>query len=95
MKKRLRSEICSAYIEMGQKRLKVDAAVYELVWQRLADATLCGPHAMQQTPALSQAPEAPKRRHAAPRAKEPPAKRVRTAEPRWPIDSIVAEEPPS
>ena len=62
MKKRLRSEICSAYIEMGQKRLKVDAAVYELVWQRLADATLCGPHAMQQTPAPTCSVSSPRAR---------------------------------
>ena len=98
MIKRLRATIFKeAYIDMGQARMNVDEAVYELVRQKLADASLCGPHTLAQTPPLSQAPPPPEkpshRKRQAEQQQQPPPKRPRVEI--FQVEEIIAEEPPS
>lgn len=45
MKKRLRAEIYSSYIKMGQAGMDVDGELYQVVSDRLANTLLCGSHA--------------------------------------------------
>eukprot|EP00966_Prymnesium_polylepis_P329274 7385007-Prymnesium_polylepis.1 len=95
MIKRLRATIYN--IDMGQARMNVDEAVYELVRQKLADASLCGPHTLAQTPPLSQAPPPPEkpshRKRQAEQQQQPPPKRPRVEI--FQVEEIIAEEPPS
>ena len=56
MRQRLRAEIYSSYIQMGQRHLPVDPTLYSLVASKLADTRLCGTHAKADSPPLPPPP---------------------------------------
>lgn len=90
MKKRLRAEIYSAYIEMGQKGMPVDPMLYTIVQTKLLDDKLCGTHA-KRTPPLPPVSSAAPHRRSVNASKE---KRQRSCS-IFEIVEILAEEPAS
>lgn len=83
MKKRLRAEIYSSYVKMGQNGMDVDPELYEVVSSKLASTLLCGNYA-RESPCLPPREER-KRRERLPRFTIEDSS----------IDTIVAEELPS
>ena len=103
MKQRLRKEIYWAFIQMGQRRLPIDPAVYSLVQYKLADQRLCGTHAIPGTPMLHEAPPLPSpppckqsRKRGTPASSSPKtsgkkAKKATLTEETYEIERIVQE----
>lgn len=87
MRKRYRAEIYESYLKMGQIRMDVDPTLYDVVRVKLAQKSLCGEHATENTEPL-------------PPRQEKLASRRRAPLPRLDvedsiIEEIVAEEQPS
>ena len=103
MKQRLRAEIYKAVIAMGQRRLPIDPDWYERLRYKLADARLCGTHAIPGAPLLADAPPLPSpqrgRRSKRTAAAQTPSskrtkkqKRSKLTEEAYEITRIVREE---
>ena len=98
MKQRLRAELYSDFLSMGQAKMPVDAATYSLVQSRLADPTLCGPHAKTDaTPPPPPPPPPASSKSSKPRSQTKKAKAIAKAKkPTKPpthfeVDCITAE----
>ena len=101
-KQRIRAEIYSSIIKMGQRRLPVEPLWYELVRTKLADTRLCGQYAIPGSPQLSEAPPLPSpppRQRSkrtvpaqAPRQSTKPSKKARRTAESYEITRIVREE---
>lgn len=63
MKKRLRAEIFSSYIKMGQAGMDVDAELYTVVSERLRSHLLCGNHARESPVLPPRRPRLKRMRH--------------------------------
>ena len=59
MRQRLRAEIFTAFVEMGQRRLPVDPELYEVVRQKLANPALCGQYVSTRPPLPPPLPSPP------------------------------------
>ena len=98
MKQKLRAEIFSAFLEMGQRNLPVDPSLYEVVRTKLSDPALCGQYSKVETrllppwppPSPPRTPPSRKGKQASPKTAAP-AKKTKPAAVVGEVARIVRE----